>query len=313
MQKLKKAEKSIDNVTSDIKAEVVVADMLEQGIGYNDVIVHHNSAFDRNYKKDVTEIKLNTANKTISLFVNRNGLYDALPEGLFHPVTRYGSLDAQDRKKEFKVQQEEVAKARKFFLPLDNEFLLTKVKLEAEMRKLFHDPWASLDKVFNLNRRIPADYQRRFKKFLPYSTNIKGNIELTAFCLSEIIQDKVTIRTSFNNEKHQDDSLSLVALGNCQTGENFVCGPGFYDEVKVWEFIIELEDDIGIEKYVDRESGFMDTLFRKYCDYFVPFEIETKYRVECDAARELLLEDDESQIKTAHTATSVFLGYNTTI
>lgn len=313
MQKLKKAVTTLKNVISDIKAEVVITDLLEQGIDNSEIIVLLNGAFDRNYKKDITDYKLNTLNKSVVLNLSRNSLYDVLPEGLFHPVTRYGSLDAKDRKKEFEVQLKEEANARKFFQPVDNELLWHKVKLETEARKLIHDPWDSLDKLFVFDKVIPAVYQSRFKRYLPFTNEIKGNSELTAFVLADILQDKVIITTGYEQELHSNDSFQICKLGDYQPAENFICGLGFYDEINVWEFTIELTDDYGIEKYVDPDLGYMNALITKFCDYFVPVELDTRIRIVCSTARAFCLDDSTGKNKMSQSTPGVYLGFNAMI
>ncbi|OQX72293.1 MAG: hypothetical protein B6D61_14220 [Bacteroidetes bacterium 4484_249] len=138
MRNAKNIAKSIKAKPSDIKAEVIIADLVERGFDFSKIIVKHDGLFKRNYSKDISDVYLDMVKDILVFNVSRDSLYDILPEGLFHHV--FGNLEADNRNQEFEKLKQEEDNARKFFLPFDNEFFYQNIKLETELRKFFRNP-----------------------------------------------------------------------------------------------------------------------------------------------------------------------------
>lgn len=72
----------------DLREEVVVADLIESGQHPDTVIVHLLGAFKRKFSRDIERIETSdewqNRQEQLLLFLNRNGLYDHLPQGLMH-------------------------------------------------------------------------------------------------------------------------------------------------------------------------------------------------------------------------------------
>ena len=317
MQRLKKVAKSIDVKYNDIKAEVIIADIREHDIDFDNIEIKFDGTFKRNYTKDVDDLRVDMVNKTISMHVARNSLYDLLPEGLFHPVTRYNGLDHKELKSEFKKQKLEEEKSRKFFKPYDQEFLFRRTQLELYVRKLFEDPLPVLEDIFPDTANIPERFFRQLLRFLPFTGYFKGDPEMTARCLSEIVGEDVRTVSYYDTRFSKwPDSNDGQSLGKTILGENFICGNGLSEQVLVWRFIIEVKDDKRLEELVGADKGYV---FRKlidyFCAYFVPFEIVVETRIVCSGQRPLTLAGDSENPETdkEQQAVSVFLGYNTSL
>ena len=314
MQKLKNAVKSINTEHIDVMAEAVIADLLEQKIDINDIEVVYDGAFERNYKKDLIDMSVDMVGKVISLHISRNGLYDNLPEGLFHTITSYSRVEGDDRKNEFKKQKQEEEKARKFFNPFDKEFFFQKVKLEIETRKLLENPFTEIEKWFPNESKIPQKYFRRLVNYLPFTSKIKGDLELTAQCLSEIIEENVKTKrfystgTIFPSSANEQNKLGTKFLG-----ENFICGNGLNEDVLTWEFTVVVNDEKMLDRYFDVDKGFMKNLMNKFYRFFIPFEINTRTKVICNMQNAFYLGEGDEQDKSRieHTINDIYLGYNT--
>jgi len=317
MQKLKNVIKSIDVEFTDIKAEVVIADIREHQIDFNNIEVKFDGAFERNYKKDINSLRVDMVKQAISLHLTRNSLYDVLPEGLFHPVSRYGGLDAKELKAEFKKQKQEEEKARRFFQPFDQEFLLQRVQLELSVRNLFENPMSVFESLFPNRTGIPQKFYRQLLKYLPFTNYFKGNAELTAQCLAEIVDENVRVNsyytTLFTRGKH---SSEYSGLGTVNLGENFICGDGLNENVPVWEFIIEIKEETKLEELIGTDRGpVLTELMDRFSAFFVPFEVVVKTKVVCPDQRPLVLgREKEFQGEEAEQpAGNFYLGYNTSI
>ncbi|MCC8174971.1 MAG: hypothetical protein LIO91_00845 [Bacteroidales bacterium] len=76
----------------------------------------------RNAYQDILEMDVDYEGQ-ISVTISRPGLYDTLPEALFHPIDRFDKIPANEYKERFaeecEKQQKEEENARRFFEPFD--------------------------------------------------------------------------------------------------------------------------------------------------------------------------------------------------
>ncbi|MBQ4804447.1 hypothetical protein J8L88_16420 [Aquimarina sp. MMG015] len=264
----------------NLKAEVFVTEILEKSsVNLTDIDVFNNSTFSRSYRRDVINFKLDSySGNTDKLQFNiaRNGLYDTLPEGLFHePVKAKSDISFTELHQKQKKQEKD---ARSFFSPLENEFFTQRVNIEKNERKLINE-FANLKtdfllKFWNLDPEIPSDYSIKLLQLLPYVHKISGEIELTALSLEKIIGEKVTIEKKY---KTLDDNIN-------DTSKEHQLGVDLVLELKetvisypCWEITIGPVDQKNIDKYI--VSGATKKFITIFCDYFIPMEIDTKINV----------------------------------
>jgi hypothetical protein len=75
----------------DFRAEVLVAFWLENGEkSLDNITIRPNGTFQRPYRKDVLEIEQSEKEQPdgVTLHISREGLYDMLPEGVFHQADK---------------------------------------------------------------------------------------------------------------------------------------------------------------------------------------------------------------------------------
>ncbi|WP_405206111.1 hypothetical protein [Aquimarina sp. LLG6339-5] len=272
--------KELTTTYQNLKAEIFVTEILENSsVNLSDIDVFNNSTFSRSYRRDVINFKLDSySGNTDKLQFNiaRNGLYDTLPEGLFHePVKAKSNISFTELHQKQKKQEKD---ARSFFSPLENEFFTQRVNIEKNERKLINE-FANLKtnfllKFWNLNPEIPSDYSIKLLQLLPYVHKISGEIELTALSLEKIIGEKVTIEKKY---KTLDDNIN-------DTSKEHQLGVDLVLELKetvisypCWEITIGPVDQENIDKYI--VSGATKKFITIFCDYFIPMEIDTKINV----------------------------------
>ena len=128
----------VDNLSFDIRAEVLIAELLEQAaIPRDKAILKAKGIHARPFSRDVLEVELFEDDRmrrdAIFFHVAREGLYDALPEGIFHtPKTQRNATEMVD---EIKKQNQQREDARTFFLPIEEEFNRQRILVEQEERK----------------------------------------------------------------------------------------------------------------------------------------------------------------------------------
>ncbi len=115
----------IHRLHEDVRAEVVVGELLDNQIQQESVTVQMKNVFTRAFARDILGARLDDSqpyHPYIALQLSRDGLYDRLPEGLFHDFSSQRRSSVSDMVANYKKQQQQQQYARKFFQPLEHEF-----------------------------------------------------------------------------------------------------------------------------------------------------------------------------------------------
>lgn len=127
---------------ADLRAEAVLAELLlNSAIPSNSFIQWPNGGFGRAAGTDIERLSppgaIAWADLKAVVELNRPGLYDLLPEGLFHQMQRsrpfIGAADVVDDIRHNNAIEEA---ARTFFLPIDHVLLDTRLHVELNERRL---------------------------------------------------------------------------------------------------------------------------------------------------------------------------------
>jgi type VI secretion system protein ImpH len=293
----------------DIRAEVILADLLEYGLNPDDLVMYSLGLSKRTFHRDIESIELlkaigdRTAKLNVSL--NREGIYDALPEGLFHqPSNRKPNKSKEETLQEIKVQKGKEKAARKFFLPLEQEFFRQRILLETEERALLsNDENTAQDDIFVDFWQIPKVFDERqtvnLSYLLPIAHKIAGNDEQTALCFSCILGNEVTLKEAdpltFSEKELPESRLNEVALG-----ADFVIGNTYQELSPATEIVIENLTKIQLLDYLPEGKKTMMMTFLQ--NYFIPFENDTRTT--------LALQETEKDFILTDQATDARLGYS---
>lgn len=114
----------VNSIETDYKAEVIIAGLLEGGLSPDQIYMIREGNAERGYSKDIaylrTEYFLRRQTKYLGLRVNRQGLYEMLPEGVFHkPKGNPFQKDITEIIEEIEKQRKEEQVAKMFFRPFE--------------------------------------------------------------------------------------------------------------------------------------------------------------------------------------------------
>lgn len=302
----------LETAFSDIRAEAVIADLLEGGLDPNDIVVINKGNFKRRYSRDISNIenlRINLDTEFTAFYLNRDGLYDSLPEGLFHTKTAHDGKPTQRWSEDsVKLKQEEQA-ARNFFMPFENEIFLQRIKLEIEERNILGRFSESIfsnlyPNLWSLHSSINRAYINRMILILHLSHKIVGDYERTAKCLENILEEKVIVRYSSSEEEKKTALFELKSeskLGGGRLGVDFVCDDFNDQSIRDVEFIIGPLQNTQAEDYLTDapNARFLSCFF----SYFIPVEINVKTIIK--------LEDQKMNFVLGEQAP--ILGYETAI
>ncbi|MCH4829593.1 MULTISPECIES: hypothetical protein [Flavobacterium] len=300
----------IRNIKSDIRAEVIVNDLLNNKIiSDNQFIIQKESQFSRTYRRDILEVDIKDFNldkkEYLNFTLSRDSLYDLLPEGVFHQSkNEYPDKGVNKMINEYQTQKKEQKAARVFFQPFENEFFAYGVSLEdfetnflselnnPSVSDLFYEFWG-------ITKEIPEHLASKLIHFLPYTYQIVGNINLATNLLSFFLGEKVSIINK-GSQQYSDEKLA-ISLGEAQLGIDFISGVEYDD------YSIHLEVQIGPLK----NSSFLDYILEGKIKKFLDLYYEYFFPMETDLQTNILIPNDQQNFE--FTDKKTILGYNTII
>ena len=190
-----------------------------------------NGLHKRNSYKDIINYEETPDGKT-EFHVGRNGLYNSLPEYMFHPINRFDNIPERERKErfaeEYAKQELEKENAHKFFSPIEVLLLDLKTKVKEKINQL------SSDNIFIQNiigdtlteKEKSNRFIQRTIPFLPNCKRIRGNKTLITFMLRKVLFEEGLSLNKENivseihdkepqyNSKIEDFQLNSMYLGN---------------------------------------------------------------------------------------------------
>lgn len=279
-----------------LKGEAFIAALIRQGYSFEKLVIERTGSFTKSYRKDVEDVRNKTDdqdNPYLHLKINRDSIYDRLPEGLFHQPRAHGSATAavQQMVGEYKRFREEEKAARRFFQPLEQEMFRYAVFVEQEEQEML---WALLSgnmssgfaKFWNLEEDLPAEATSALVRLMPWAYRIKGDKELCAKALEMLLDRPVSVVDRIIREHFKDDDTFL--LGDNELGTNTVTGSSVEEPALSWVFTIgemsgqEIAAFVGDKPYA--------RLLQQFVDIFIPLEIDATFEYEVEGSNEEIAE-----------------------
>jgi hypothetical protein len=273
----------IENIPYDIRAEVVSNELLESKLVVQDEIsISNHGQFSRAYRTDILGAGIQDDNydkqEYLNIRLSRDSIYDALPEGFVHSLTENNTDKSVNQMiKEHKHQKKQEAEARVFFTPFENEIFHYRTKIESVERNFLYKlngskPLDFFYDFWGLSPIYPEILVSKFIQLLPYTYQIVGDIELACQCLSSIIEEKVTFKTT--SSKEYSDEGEQIKLGENRLGVDFITGKDYMD------YSMNLTIEIGpitnkpYQQYL--KNGEIEIFIDCFCEHFFPMEVEVK-------------------------------------
>jgi type VI secretion system protein ImpH len=298
--------KKPNNIDTDFKAVTLAAEFIEQGqTGADQVIILPVGAQQRAYAKEIAGISTYESRyrnrEMLTININREGLYDMLPEGLFHqPPASSVMITEEAMIKDIAIRREEEKQARAFFAPFEAELYHIRTIVELYESRL--DKKSEYDELIN----IFLKEWKEFKCFtnqqmvilmhvLPVIHEQRNNLPFISNVLS------IMFKTDINLEYHLTASKEMAAaaaqfetkLGSGVLGVNFIAGT--IDEPEE-ELLITIGPLTASEMLTflpgTRSAQAMEVLL----SYFIPLQIgiSNKYIVQPDFQKMVLGPGEEN-------------------
>lgn len=309
---LDSTDKQANTIDSDYKAELVAASLVEQGYDIDRIIITREGAARRGFAKDIESIKVQFSQHDLLDYLyikaNKEGIYDILPEGMFHQSTHTKkNKDKEDVLDDIKLHRQKEFFARMFFRPLEIE--VDRMLVEANLFETRYDKKISNPNFVNifvqywpilkLLKRKQAIFFMHAISVLHKVRNRYREIEIS---MSSILDVPVRIEEVKMPAKEASRYFES-RIGDTYLGTDWVLGKCFDDGKYDLHITIGPVSAREMEFFLETATG--NILFDYLCKLFLPSDIfvEKDFKILPEDA-DFLLSDSER---------ITYLGINTFI
>lgn len=283
---MKKKELKINNeIGSDFKAVSRASSLIAQGVNPDELeilpIGGARRAFSKEIEKCYAFISEVSNKQIIRIESNREGLYDMLPEGVFHKLaTGTEVLDEDVMIEDIRTKRQEETEARKFFAPFEIELNHLRLQLEIyetrldmqtsynEMSNLLIHSWPELQ-ILNSKQRV---IWMHFIPEIQYHKNDLNYIEQFLNLLLNIPVNLQLKRLTRPLTWIDNDIQSKASLGNCSLGISTILTQEIEIDVEVLEIRLGPTYHQLIKSYLPNEEN--EIIINTVLDYLLPAELD---------------------------------------
>lgn len=305
----------IGDLPVDLKAETVVAALIAGGLDTRMFLAAFEGQLQRNWSDDIGAVSaetLETGDKVLLLRLNRDGIYDMLPELLFHDKLDKDCGSAAEMARDSMQLRKEEKQSRAFFQPFENAIFSEGVYLALREQQLFSAIFSNgimglLPGFWNIPEGLPAGYTAGLVKLIPFASRIAGNLTLTAECLSYLLKEEVSADSlPCRYPDPQNPRLrNSATLGGALLGVDTVCGEAVNGYIARLRFTIGPLRNPQTDQLL--KNGTLDRFLDCFYGFFVPVELDPETRVIFEPSAGLFVVSAGDDRKDS------FLGYNSVI
>lgn len=146
---------NINTLSNDYLVETIIASFMEKGMDAESVRIVRIGKTRATVGKDIEQVSIDydwehESNDRLKFYINREGIYDILPEGIFFQGSDKGnSNDIKATVEKIKKNRQEEARIRQFFSVFENEIDHTLVQAHLQERKVIRSNTSSdMAKIF---------------------------------------------------------------------------------------------------------------------------------------------------------------------
>ncbi|WP_226798644.1 MULTISPECIES: type VI secretion system baseplate subunit TssG [Chryseobacterium] len=300
-----------NKLQTDFKAEAVAVNLLKYHRAVSNIFIERVGVNDRAYLKDIKSISssyLGFDEEVFTIETYREGIYDYLPEGLFHPPSLGASRKNVDTVvREIRKQKRVEDDARKFFRPFELEVFFTEIS--ALLKESEFDITSSTDSLLEtvselwpMIKMLDKQSAYIFMHILPFFHQIRGDKRWFERCMTAFLQVPVKVSFSPNIIDGIEKNDNSMLLGNSRLGVTYIPSGPHMDGQRNWVVNIGPIPYGDMKKYI-QGSPFRNVLQALY-DYFLPVTVDVEENFVTEKEEySFSLEDDERNASR--------LGYST--
>lgn len=289
-----------NDLASNFKAEVIALELIKRGVSPQKIFIVSNGVVGKTAVKDIEDISLKRSMYTMEDYVyittNRTGIYDTLPEGLFHENFGHNQRDAKANSKKIRKEQE---LARQFFLPF--EILINKYNTgifrngDLGIYENLYSVLAQFSNNWAIFKSLDGRRAALFLYVIPILNQIRVNYNLVGNFLSLFFDVPITV--TLKQKIMTQVVRPELSLSESQFGLDSVLGGISSEIIPVIHITIGPVEDEKLASFLpkSKNDSLLDELSSWIFDCQIPVE------------RELLAVKNESNKRPAN----YYLGTNT--
>ncbi|WP_353099913.1 type VI secretion system baseplate subunit TssG [Myroides odoratus] len=266
-----------NGLDTDYKAEVIAYYIWKKQEEIDGVLLKRLGSNNRSFHKDLKQIKeeFTDANeKVISVESYREGLYDYLPEGIFHPPSlRHSQYNIVEVVEQIRHEKRVEQKQRAFFQPFELEVYFCQLKafeltdsfdgvnLRNHFVVMLEELWPLLKLLDDRNAQV-------FAYLLPHFHAARGKRVWIEQCLTALLQVPVQISFTSSHIEVFEALSTRITLGDIQLGLTTVLADAYCDGGLNWK--IEFGPIPYEELHLYLEGSPLRGLLQAIYDYCLP-------------------------------------------
>lgn len=226
-----------NHIDTDFKAVAIAAELIEQGkINADQLVILPAGPQQQAYAKEIKEITTYQSayrNRTItSISINREGLYDMLPEGLFHePPASSVLITEEGMIKDIVQRREEEKQARQFFAPMEAELYYLRTVVEMYENRL--DKKSEYDDLINIFLKewkefncFTKEQMVIFLQVLPMVHEQRNNLPFISEVFRMLFNADIQMNYRYTDMEMPAELIKQIEtrIGKNSLGVNFIAG-----------------------------------------------------------------------------------------
>ena len=282
----------------DLRLEIILAELLDFGYSFDDFLVRPVGLFARRYRRDLGSVRdeqfVRSGRRVVRtvLEVHREGLYDTLPQQVFHQsgnLAADGPPGVRSMVDDIRAQRRQEQATRLFFLPFEQEFFRCRVRIEQEERRYFTNISArwyneALARFWGIaDAGLPTGPLTDLLYLLPLAHGIVGDLARTKLCFEGVLGHLVQLRV-IAPLRHPLPSLrpqpaasaTGLTLGNLDLGRDLVLGGDYQEMLPALEISLQGLAVVELEAYLTEQ--WPAKALALLCEYFIAFETDVVVR-----------------------------------
>ena len=236
--------KNINRLNTDFRAEAVAAGLMESGQEADRVLIVRQDGHKRHASKDIAEVRKGFSQADLTEYLeylyihtNRFGIYDSIPENIFHQSTATAQKKSWESvTHEMRRGREEERDARKFFQPF--EMAVDRLLIDAQLyerqfdKKNFHSNLKDIfSSYWSVLRLLTLKQAVFFIKTVPLLHQITADFDLLGKLMGAILEVPVKVELGDVAKVKANRSMK-VREGEWRLGINSALENSFKDGYK---------------------------------------------------------------------------------
>lgn len=268
-------------IDTDFKATVIAAEIVEnEMVDADGIVILPVGPQQRAFAKEIAGIAVSqtdiTNKKILQVQVNRDGLYDMLPEGLFHkPPASSLMITEEEMVKDIVDRRDEEKQTRRFFAPFEAEVNHLKMILELYENRL--DKKNEYDDLINI-------FLKEWKEFgcftnkqmlilihvLPVIHEQRNNLVFISKILTMLFKTPISLSYKLVTRSGKKELAGMqTSLGKAALGIDFIAGQLIEPEEELYVAVGPLSASKMIDFLPGERSAIcIDVLL----SYFIPMQ-----------------------------------------